>query len=318
MLVLVHAAKDVPLGRDEANGLVSDLISRYDENTEVAEHGRRCFCVGQAAKQRGRDAVLASLQAQFPNVASSATIPEEVPIPTEAEMMLETMPKPAPATLRDYLRAECDRLAPMPPCTEEESHAAWKALCETMYEAPLRAVMATFTDGEAPDPECEDCHGTGTEMTTSNPEGYWDWWTIGGRWSGCLTGVSPEDNLENWETCFLCKGTGKRNDALGKEERKKDPAYGCNGCNGTGKSMKFSLVDYDGDIVPVALLDREKAVESCYGYVDPEGEWHAQGEMGWFGMERSQERTKEELVVALHGALDVYADCYAVIVDCHV
>jgi len=37
-----------------------------------------------------------------------------------------------------------------------------------------------------PDPDCEDCHGSGQMATTYNPQSQWDWWVIGGRWDGWL------------------------------------------------------------------------------------------------------------------------------------
>lgn len=33
-------------------------------------------------------------------------------------------------------------------------------------------------------PECEDCNGSGECETTANPDAKWDWFQIGGRWSG--------------------------------------------------------------------------------------------------------------------------------------
>jgi hypothetical protein len=38
--------------------------------------------------------------------------------------------------------------------------------------------------------ECEDCGGTGVIQSNSNPNAWWDWYVIGGRWDGVLTGKS--------------------------------------------------------------------------------------------------------------------------------
>lgn len=35
-----------------------------------------------------------------------------------------------------------------------------------------------------PDKECDDCKGTGKVMSTYNPKSKWDWFQVGGRWSG--------------------------------------------------------------------------------------------------------------------------------------
>ncbi len=79
----------------------------------------------------------------------------------------------------------------------------------------------------------------------------WDWYVIGGRWTGLLTGYEPEKDPRNIETCSLCKGTGTRTDWL----KSTSPEWvkecnGCNGCLGTGKSVKFSFVEVDDNIMP--------------------------------------------------------------------
>jgi hypothetical protein len=37
---------------------------------------------------------------------------------------------------------------------------------------------------EDPDPECKECGGTGTHLSTTNPKAEWDWYEVGGRWTG--------------------------------------------------------------------------------------------------------------------------------------
>lgn len=69
-----------------------------------------------------------------------------------------------------------------------------------------------------------------------NPVGFWDWWVIGGRWSGLLSGYDPYSDPTCLEECFICRGTGRRDDALGQEARSRNPEYTCNGCDGKGKS----------------------------------------------------------------------------------
>lgn len=150
-------------------------------------------------------------------------------------------------------------------------------------------------------------------MSTTNQQSKWDWWQIGGRWTGWLGNYDPTTDPENFERCALCDGTGKRNDALGKQAREDDPTYTCNGCNGKGTSIKWSLKNYDGDILPVANI-LEKIP---FALVTPDGAWHEQGEMGWFASvssEKDEDLWKEEvqLLYAQH------LDCVAVAVDCHV
>lgn len=89
--------------------------------------------------------------------------------------------------------------------------------------------------------------------------GLWDWWQVGGRYSGRLSGYEPREDPANSETCWLCQGTGKRADELGREWREQNPDYTCNGCQGSGQKVKwptqwpphaFDAVDLK-DVTPV-------------------------------------------------------------------
>lgn len=67
----------------------------------------------------------------------------------------------------------------------------------------------------------------------TNPNKKWDWWTVGGRYTGKLAaGYDPAKDPANTETCWLCGGTGKRTDMLVEN--------GCNGCDGTGRKLTFA------------------------------------------------------------------------------
>jgi hypothetical protein len=69
-----------------------------------------------------------------------------------------------------------------------------------------------------------------TEAMQSGYDDWWDFWQIGGRWTGFFDEYDPnaDDNL--LEICDTCGGTGKRTDMVVKD--------GCNGCHGTGKRRR--------------------------------------------------------------------------------
>lgn len=74
----------------------------------------------------------------------------------------------------------------------------------------------------------------------TNPNAKWDWWVIGGRFSGEFAlGYDPSTDTRNQEICFICGGTGRRDDKLGQQQRLLDPNYTCNGCDGKGYKAKF-------------------------------------------------------------------------------
>lgn len=70
----------------------------------------------------------------------------------------------------------------------------------------------------------------------TNPNKKWDWWVVGGRWSGVLAPrYEPSKDPANQETCWLCQGTGTRCDSITNHQPMR-----CNGCRGEGISVKFA------------------------------------------------------------------------------
>ena len=66
----------------------------------------------------------------------------------------------------------------------------------------------------------------------TNPNAHWDWYVVGGRWTGMLVpNYNAREDPANKEVCFICGGSGKRNF--------KGEVIHCNGCNGTGISVKW-------------------------------------------------------------------------------
>jgi hypothetical protein len=57
-----------------------------------------------------------------------------------------------------------------------------------------RAIAKENPAYRQPDPECELCHGTGISLGSRDPKSHWDYWTIGGRWSGLFTDLPSHDN----------------------------------------------------------------------------------------------------------------------------
>lgn len=80
---------------------------------------------------------------------------------------------------------------------------------------------------------------------------FWDWYQIGGRWTGSKDKYNPEHDSNNIITCRFCHGTGKRTDMEGQN--------GCNVCHGTGKELKWPTewAIHHGDIIHVSDCPEE-------------------------------------------------------------
>ena len=123
-----------------------------------------------------------------------------------------------------------------------------------------------------------------------NGEGKWDWWSIGGRWHSSLVlkdftkkadsalvknidfsmkQSDYDDALELWDIVV----DGKKSDKfITGPTDKKDKWVKTYGTRETFARINASF--------------------HTYAVITPDGEWHAQGEMGWFGI--SSATTDEE------------------------
>lgn len=111
----------------------------------------------------------------------------------------------------------------------------------------------------------------------------WDWYQIGGRFTGNLDGYNPYEDPRNQETCDLCAGTGVRPDGL--ERFGPDWVKGCNGCNGCqgkGTRVAFQLKQHSGDVLTVAKVLQIGKFRNAYAFLSNR-HWHEAERLGWFG-----------------------------------
>lgn len=148
----------------------------------------------------------------------------------------------------------------------------------------------------------------------------WDWWVIGGRFTGLLDGYDPAADPINHEPCDFCEATGITTQAVAD----KYPAYQdtvgkeCIQCRGSGWRVKWNLADHDGDVMPVEQIDWDKLPWTPGVYVTPNGEWHEQAQNGWWGTTIGESKEEDEWTKEFRTEMESYKGATAVVVDCHV
>lgn len=326
VLTLVDAKSVSHIFKDEAAKLealeeaIAPILAPYDENTSVKKYKQECYCVGKKAQA----AVSKKVNEEYGKIDD---LRETFKKNTEYKTMSkrsEEIYKILYESKEPPKSAEKKKLAKERGSIEKEISSLWqKHIHIKEREALELQLFETHPKKNEADPKCEECKGSGLRDTTYNPKSKWDWYTIGGRWTGYLdfTGYNPDEDPVNFETCNLCGGSGKRNDALGKEARANNPNYSCNGCNGTGKSMKFTLRQV-GYAAPVSEIlahidgkDEEKNLIP-FAIATQEG-WAERGEMGWWACvsnEKDEGKWEKEAV----SILKANKDKIAVVVDCHI
>jgi hypothetical protein len=148
----------------------------------------------------------------------------------------------------------------------------------------------------------------------THDDGRWDWYQLGGRWSGALDGYDPETDPANRKPCDLCDATGTRRDMVVVD--------GCNGCGGTGIMVVWPTqwVRRDGDVQPVSVVIAELAAGSIkmpFAVVAGDGRWYAQGEMGWFACVSNEQPADVWATAVRKLFATADAGMRVAVVDCH-
>lgn len=179
--------------------------------------------------------------------------------------------------------------------------------------------------------ECPDCCEGEEPPPADLIEPKWDWWVVGGRWSGFLRlGYDPARDPANLATCRRCHGCGWDDgdaERSGKEGLQGDavsgrPRTACLNCEGTGRSLTFPYMwRCEDDVVPAArllsLLERDLIRGFPFAVVTPDGKWHEHGRMPFYtaACDRMVEDEWREQVMEIVGE---HLDCLAVVCDMHV
>lgn len=127
-----------------------DLLAPYDEEITVAPYDVDCYCLGREAK----DQINEQLVSEFGNDGESF-----------GQMFDRVFRKPYWAYKRK---------------------PKWENHIEPLTDRENQLKEEFAVALKEPVADCEDCNGTGKRTSTYNPNSKWDWYSVGGRWSGYL------------------------------------------------------------------------------------------------------------------------------------
>lgn len=165
---------------------------------------------------------------------------------------------------------------------DERTDERWKATIKPFVYLSKKYEQAHELYGKS-NPDCEECHGTGTDKSQYNPDSKWDWYSIGGRWTGYF--------------------------------KLKDGTEGALGESGVFGNEP----ENDADVARVKDIDWERMEQPVATFaVLHDGEWHERGDMGWWGMVTDEKDADDwnKQFDALVASLN--PDDEVTIVDCHI
>lgn len=168
--------------------------------------------------------------------------------------------------------------------------------------------------------EPEDVGENGEIYSTCNPQGYWDWYQIGGRFSKFFVLKNS-----NWSTCD--QATKKEldlrhigwNEVTSKTDEDLVKEY----------SLFSSGQHPDQWYTPEYYVRRYKNEETyvkhtrslcSYAVIDLNTNWHSPGKMGWFGMSSESPEEMFQWQEEYHDRFlkDLSDNTLLTIVDCHI
>ena len=143
------------------------LMSRYSEHEEVDEYDDECYCKNSIASHAAREECEKKF-GSFENIRASYW------------NEINSMIGPVKGNTEEHfkLREEAQETLKW-----EDHISAWVA-----YENECQKNHPMHNEF---DPNCSECNGTGYYKSNYNPDSKWDWYQVGGRWSGILDSYDP-------------------------------------------------------------------------------------------------------------------------------
>ena len=127
-------------------------------------------------------------------------------------------------------------------CNAIKLRRLWAEFAHVAERKALRVKARLEQRGQLPDPDCEFCGGRGWEFETTNPNGIFDYWVIGGNFEGWLSKEVPPRHVVDPNTVT---GRGL------KERVSRDPTFAAYAFLGRDRKWRSEAhVEQDGPWEP--------------------------------------------------------------------
>lgn len=162
----------------------------------------------------------------------------------------------------------------------------------------------------------------GNQLSNYNPDSKWDWYCVGGRWSGFFKNKKGEKVDE-----CLIKDLDLTIDENSEEYLFAKRFWEVNVENAplkAGEERKDFLTFYSPEYYKERYGNVENYCKSCcnfstYAMVDASGIWHEPGQMGWFACDNSTSESREKYDKFFEEYLkNADPEWTITIVDCHI
>lgn len=259
---------------------LGDLLREYDENKEVPEYEKPCYCIEHGTVSEARK---------------------------ETERLFG-------GSFEEIKRAPYNALA-------KELQPDWQEYTRDWIEKE-RELRIVYSESAKPDPNCNDCNGSGLVKSTYNPQSKWDWYEIGGRYLGYFPLKSDRIGRLGRPGVFNNTPDALTADVVIKKNISMERATSIQLENieaaWEDRNKPFSDVPR-GITKEEYILERQKRHPlQPFAFVDIDGDWHERARMGWWAM-TSDDKEPEVWTEEFRTWFDsLPEDAEITAVDCHI
>lgn len=197
---------------------------------------------------------------------------------------------------------------------EDKNKVPWKEFIKPYIDRREELSKQLSDQFHKPVEGCERCGGTGKVKTTYNPKSKWDWYSLGGRWSGYFKlkpgkeGVQGVHRAKEFAAISGAKVDDLPQDYVDQarkgdidfERMIKDSVEAAEKTWAEYEKAKAESDKYIDSEWSFGIKDGEtkesfikrNASVSTYAVIK-DGEWYGQGEMGWFGISTGDASNEE-------------------------
>lgn len=258
---------------------VAKLLAPFNEELEVPIWWEKCWCVGRDAFGE----VQKQLDVEFGTIDSVRTKfhLDNGKAYDEIEKLQKELYTKIPGVKigSEIESSKKDKKEKSDKITdlEDKLEEMWKQIILKPRSDREKELMLVHSNANKAKSNCDQCGGIGEYETTSNWSAKWDWWRIGGRWDGTIKGEETESE----------------DNGFNFQPQHENP-------ESNTASTDFL---FEKQIIPFAI-------------VTPDGVWHEEGDMGWWGMVKDKKdkiNWKEEVLEiykSLEGHIAVGCDLH--------
>lgn len=223
----------VPKGEVPYREFLARQMAPFDESLEVEPYQEACWCVGREAVLEARDR------------AEAAVGPSPL-FDSEGQKTLDELKKWYDTQFNEW------------------HNKSLQTRDKYFLEHPKK---------DAPDSTCSECKGTGTYESTRNPNGKWDWYRVGGRYDGVVSGQMADDDEKGFNFGVVHESLGQNlvplTALLALEDLQERLGYALLGPDGTwlDRNRGYHLSDMPWDEFCNLVRDKLKSIPNPENYL---------------------------------------------------